>query len=64
MCKREYTLDHLTAKAEVTRRQLEAQLAATQTAKRNSNYMLWSAIAVSISAVAAAAAAIITYLSM
>jgi hypothetical protein len=52
MCKREDTLDHLTAKAEVTRRQLEAQLAATQTAKRNSNYMLWSAIAVSISAVA------------
>jgi hypothetical protein len=39
MCKREDTLDHLTAKAEVTRRQLEAQLAATQTAKRNSNYM-------------------------
>ena len=39
MCKREDLLDHLTAKAEVLRRQTEAQLEATYATTRNANYM-------------------------
>jgi hypothetical protein len=64
MCTREDSLMHLTAKAEFNRRQLEAQLEATKTAKRNSNYMLASVIIAAVSAIAAAAAAIINYLTM
>jgi len=44
MNKREDSLDHLTAKAEITRRQTAAQLDATRATTRNANYMLASVI--------------------
>ena len=61
--KREDSLDHLMAKAEVQRRQTQAQLdacvaqeRACATQERNARYMLWSAIASAVSAFAAAVA--------
>jgi hypothetical protein len=61
--KREDSLDHLMAKAEVQRRQSQAQLdacvaqeRACATQERNARYMLWSAIASAVSAFAAAVA--------
>ena len=61
--KREDSLDHLMAKAEVQRRQTQAQLdacvaqeRACATQERNARYMLWSAIASAVSAFAAAMA--------
>lgn len=64
MCKREDSLDHLTAKAEVLRRQTEAQLEATHATTRNANYMLASVIIAAISAIASAVTAYIAYLSI
>jgi hypothetical protein len=68
--KREDSLDHLMAKAEIQRRQTQAQLdacvaqeracvaqeRACATQERNARYMLWSAIASAVSAFAAAVA--------
>ena len=61
--KREDSLDHLTAKAEITRRQTEAQLDATRATKRNANYMLASVIVAALSATAAALSAYFAYLA-
>jgi hypothetical protein len=71
--KREDSLDHLMANAEITRRQTQAQLdacAAQERAcasqERNARYTLWSAIAAAVSAFAAAVAvgiAVYTFLN-
>jgi hypothetical protein len=71
--KREDSLDHLMAKAEIIRRQTQAQLdacAAQERAcasqERNARYMLWSATAAAVSAFAAAVAvgiAVYTFLN-
>jgi hypothetical protein len=61
--KREDSLDHLAAKAEITRRQTAAQLDATRATTRNANYMLASVIIAAIAAMASAASAYFTYLS-
>jgi len=63
MNKREDSLDHLTAKAEITRRQTAAQLDATRATVRNARYMLASVIVAAIAAVASAASAYFAYLS-
>src|SRR3954464_2734578 len=61
--KREDSLDHLMAKAEIIRRQTQAQLDAREAQKRacasqekNARYMLWSVIVAAVSAFAAAVA--------
>jgi hypothetical protein len=59
--KRPDSLDHLTAKAEITRRQTEAQLEATHASKRNANYMLASVVVAAISAIASAVSAYFAY---
>jgi hypothetical protein len=64
MCKRPDSLDHLTAKAEITRRQTEAQLEATHASTRNANYMLASVIIAAVSALASALTAFIAFLSI
>jgi hypothetical protein len=63
MNKRADSLDHLTAKAEITRRQTEAQLEATRATTRNANYMLASVIVAALSAIASAVSAYFAYLS-
>jgi hypothetical protein len=63
MNKREDSLDHLTAKAEVIRRQTEAQLDAARATMRNANYMLASVTVAALSAVAAADSAYFAYLA-
>jgi hypothetical protein len=63
MNKRADSLDHLTAKAEITRRQTAAQLDATRATVRNANYMLVSVIVAAGAAVASAASAYFAYLS-
>ena len=63
MNKREDSLDHLTAKAEITRRQTAAQLDATRATTRNANYMLASVIVAAVAAIASAFSAYYTYLS-
>jgi len=61
--KREDSLDHLMAKAEIIRRQTQAQLDACEAQKRactslekNARYMLWAVIVAAVSAFAAAVA--------
>ena len=63
MNKRVDSLDHLTAKAEISRRQVEAQLEAARATTRNANYMLASVIVAMLSAIAAAVSAYYAYLS-
>jgi hypothetical protein len=63
MNKREDSLDHLTAKAEIMRRQTEAQIDATRATTRNANYMLASVIVAALSALAAAVSAHFAYLA-
>ncbi|WFU53016.1 hypothetical protein QA639_25425 [Bradyrhizobium pachyrhizi] len=63
MNKREDSLDHLIAKAEIVRRQTEAQLEATRATTRNASYMLVSVIVAALSAVAAAVSAYFAYLA-
>jgi ABC-type glycerol-3-phosphate transport system permease component len=71
MRKRADSLDHLTAKAEMSRRQLissieatEAQRAAAFAATNNAQYMLWSVIVAAIAAVASAISAVATAYSV
>ena len=71
--KREDSLDHLMAKAEIIRRQTQAQLDACEVQKRactslekNARYMLWAVIVAAVSAFAAAVAvsiAVYTFLN-
>ena len=65
MRKRADSLDHLTAKAEMTRRQMVssidatiAQKAAADAATNNAQYMLWSVVVAAIAAVASAISAV------
>jgi hypothetical protein len=62
MNKREDSLDHLTAKAEITRRQTAAQLDATRATISNAKYMLCVIVA-AIAARASAASAYFAFLS-
>jgi septal ring factor EnvC (AmiA/AmiB activator) len=71
MRKRTDSLDHLTAKAEMTRRQVvssieatSAQKAAADAATINAQYMLWSVIVAAIAAVASALSAVATAYSV
>jgi hypothetical protein len=63
MWKRADSLDHLTAKAEMMRRQTVAQLDATQATVSNAKYMLASVIVAAIAAMASAASAYFAFLS-
>jgi ABC-type transporter Mla subunit MlaD len=63
MNKREDSLDHLTAKAEITRRQTAAQLDATRATISNAKYMLACVIVAAIAAMASAASAYFAFLS-
>jgi hypothetical protein len=65
--KRADSLDHLTAKGEMDRRQLiatleatAAQKAAADAARTNATYVLWSVIVAALAAVASAVSAIAT----
>jgi hypothetical protein len=67
MYKREETLPHLTAKAELLRRTTEAQLKASaaeiqsaQAATKTATYTLWAAIAAAASAVISLVATLVT----
>jgi hypothetical protein len=71
MRKRAESLDHLTAKAEMTRRQMvssieatSAQKAAAAAATNNALNMLWSVIVAAIAAIASAISAIATAYSV
>jgi hypothetical protein len=55
--KREDSDDHLMAKPEILRRQTQAQLDACAAQERSARYMLWCAIAATVTALAAAVAA-------
>jgi hypothetical protein len=58
MYKREDSLPHLMAKAEIVRRQTEAQLDAARATIRNTVYMRWSVIVAAVATVVAAASAV------
>jgi hypothetical protein len=69
--KRADSLDHLTARGEMDRRQLiatieatAAQKAAADAAKSNATYMLWSVIVAAASAFSSAAAAYFAYAAL
>jgi septal ring factor EnvC (AmiA/AmiB activator) len=71
MRKRVDSLDHLTAKAEMLRRQVvssmeatSAQKAAADAATNNAHYMLWSVIVAALAAVASAISAVATAYSV
>jgi hypothetical protein len=69
--KRADSLDHLTARGEMDRRQLiatleatEAQKAAANAATANATYVLWSVIVAAIAAIASAISAVATAYSV
>jgi hypothetical protein len=57
MWEKEGTLDYQMANAEILRRQTQAQLDACAAQERSSRYMLWCAIAATVSALAVVLAA-------